>query len=181
MKNQLQKINIVIVMLMSVFWVMPVSAQTSGIFWYIDGIADYWFVQPDVFAFRCINGQAFTGSTDPNVVDSIYHHASRQDQAVEVYFKPSSTPSERLAEVQNIFASGQVEMPYLTITKDTLQPYGDNQRYAPTLRRGGMVRAGQFVTGQFCRALSDESTVVGLYEYLRFGDVQCTVECSAIE
>ena len=127
MKNQLQKIKIVIALLMAVFSAMPVSAQTSGLFWYIDGIADYWFVQPDVFAFRCINGQAFTGSTDPNVVDSIYHHANRQDQAVEVYFNPNSTPSERLAEVQNILTSGQVEMPYLTVTKDTLQPYGEEE------------------------------------------------------
>ena len=114
-------------LLMLLLWSGPAWAQSSGLYWYIDGIADYWFVQPDVFAFRCINGQAFTGSTDPNVVDSIYHHASRQDQAVEVYFSPSSTPSERLAEVQSILASGQVEMPYLTVTKDTLQPYGEEE------------------------------------------------------
>lgn len=95
-----------ITLLLLILSALGVSAQSSGLYWYIDGIADYWFVQRDVFAFRCINGQAFTGSTDPNVVDSIYHHANRQDQAVEVYFSQHAQRPDNGSSTYSRFWSG---------------------------------------------------------------------------
>ncbi len=98
-----------------------IYAQSST-YWYVDNLPDVWFYQPDVFAFKCWNGQAFTGTTNPLLVDSIVHHLDRRDKAVEVYFNPSATPLQRIAEIQSIYGSGQIEMPYITLTRDTLVP-----------------------------------------------------------
>lgn len=97
------------------------QAQSST-YWYVDGLPDYWFYQPDVFAFKCWNGQGFTGTINGAIVDSVVHRANRRDKAVEVYFSANATPSQRISEVQSIFASGQLEMPYITLTRDTLIP-----------------------------------------------------------
>lgn len=94
----------------------------SSTFWYVDSLPNVWFYQPDVFAFRCYNGSAFTGTTDSTVVDSIAYHGDRRDQAVEVYFRPTATPTEILDQIQDLWNSGQIEMPYMTLTKDVTAP-----------------------------------------------------------
>lgn len=100
---------------------LPVLGQNST-YWYVDNLPDVWFYQPDVFAFKCLNGSAFTGTLDTTVIDSIVHRANRSDKAVEVFFKPTATPTQILDQIQDIWNSGQLEMPYLTLTKDPAQP-----------------------------------------------------------
>ena len=108
-----------LILLLAGVWNMQAQSST---YWYVDGLPDVWYYQPDVFAFKCWNGQAFTGTANGAIVDSVVHRANRRDKAVEVYFKATASPLQRLAEVQNLFNTGQIEMPYITLTRDTLIP-----------------------------------------------------------
>lgn len=101
----------------------------SSTYWYVDGLPNIWYYQPDMFAFKCYNGTAFTGTSDSTIIDSIVHHIERQDKAVEVYFKPTATPAEILAQMQSMWNSGQIEMPYLTLTQNPSVPNDAEQWY----------------------------------------------------
>ena len=105
------------------------KAQSNSTYWYVDGLPNVWFYQPDVFAFRCVNGSAFTGSIDSTVVDSLVYHSDRADEAVEVYFKPTATQMDILNEIQNLWNSGQIEMPYISLTHNNPTTYTDDDWY----------------------------------------------------
>lgn len=109
-------------------WIQGLSAQTST-YWYADGLPDTWFYQPDIFAFRGINGSAFTGTTDSTIIDSIVYRSSRPDKAIEVFFKATATPTQKLDQITELWNSGQIEMPYLTLTRDFTAPRTDEKWY----------------------------------------------------
>ncbi len=95
-----------------------VWGQFDTTYWYSYGLPDYYVKQPDVMAFKAVNGAAYTGLIDTNAVDTIVYQGDRRDKANEVYFKPTATLSDIQSQLQLLYASGELEMLYPTITRN---------------------------------------------------------------
>lgn len=94
-----------------------VMAQFDSTYWYSNGIPDYWYYQPDMFAFKAVGGGAYTGAYDSTVIDSIVYRPFRRDKANEVYFSVGTTLQQVAQSVQAIYNSGQLQSVYPVITK----------------------------------------------------------------
>ncbi len=106
---------------------LSTSAQATT-WWYNNGVPDSVYLQTDVFSFRCFGGVAYTGGYDTLIIDSIIHRSTRPDAANDVFFDPSSTLPQRLAAVQSIDSTGQLEIFYLNISTTT-DPFSSNNWY----------------------------------------------------
>ncbi len=101
-------------------------AQTDSTYWYVNGQANWWYYQPDLFAFKTIGGGAYTAAYDSTVIDSIVYHPFRRDKANEVYFSTGTTLAQVAQAVQDIYASGQMQSVYPVITKAVYNSYAKN-------------------------------------------------------
>ncbi|MBK8144162.1 MAG: hypothetical protein IPK62_03745 [Bacteroidetes bacterium] len=96
--------------MISIFTTNKAGAQAPTTWWYNNGVPDSVFLQTDVFSFRCFGGVAYNGGYDTTVIDSIIHRSTRPDAANDVFFDTSSTLPQRLAAVQSIDSTGQLEI-----------------------------------------------------------------------
>ncbi len=96
-------------------------AQTDSTYWYVNGQANWWYYQIDMFSFRCSNGLDYTGTIDTAITQLKLYHADRRDLAVELYFKPTATPQEKWQQISDIFDSGELESVYPVITRNPIQ------------------------------------------------------------
>jgi Subtilase family len=105
------------------------KAQTPTTYWDNNGVPYKWFIQTDVVSFKTNTGSFYTGTLNYSVVDHFEYHPERRDSATEIYFKPTATIPQRLAEVVNIYSSGQVGMPYVNISSDSNKNFSDTKWY----------------------------------------------------
>jgi hypothetical protein len=101
------------------FPVLVISQSTIIAQWYISGLPTNWYYQKDVFAFKTISGNDYTGYLDTNIVDKKIYWSDSRTKAVEIYFKATATPNDVFTQIQSISLSGQIEFFYPIITKDT--------------------------------------------------------------
>ncbi len=104
-------------------------AQSDTTYWYENGLPNYWYYQPDVFAFKCLNGADYFGNLDSNVVINKIYRSDRRDSAVEIYINPLSTQQDIQQLVLGIWNSGQLKYVYPAITKNPIALYSAGQYY----------------------------------------------------
>jgi hypothetical protein len=106
------------------------SAQTTpfaydSVFYYNpDGTQDWWYVQKDVFTFRCNGGSALGVSCNPATVDMVEYSPNSQRQQTTLKFSPSSSTFQRALEINNVVQTGTVEYATYTVTQE--QPSNNN-------------------------------------------------------
>ena len=96
-------------------------------YWYNNGIPDSVALQTDVFSFKCFGGGTYTGVYDTTIVDSIVYRGSRRDEANDVFFNVGSTLPQRINATQNMYATGQIEIVYLNVSRNPFSNYSTDE------------------------------------------------------
>jgi len=100
------------------------AAQPDSTYWYSDTAKQYWYFQEDVFAFRTVDRDAFSGWIDTTVVAEHYFRAEKADRLNVVCFKAGSTGLQRDFVRHHIQTSGQYGCAFPVITRQPQAVYG---------------------------------------------------------
>ena len=86
--------------------------------WFREGIEIVWSEQKDVFTFRLVNGQKFTGAVDSSVVENVIFNPNSARQLNEMRFTQSSTIAQREMTKIGIRQNPAFEREMQVVTKD---------------------------------------------------------------
>lgn len=100
----------------------PVKEE-GDTYWYVNGSKYYWYYQPDVFAFRKMNGEPWSGMLDTNYVKFIFHRGMHSDKMNVLYFKQECSEQDKQEIKETIRSSGDFETEFPVITLFPEQPY----------------------------------------------------------
>lgn len=116
----------IITILISLF-VLNVSGQIqqdSVYFFNPDSTKNWWYVQKDVFTFRCSSGNALGVSCNPAVVDMVEYSPNSQRQQTTLKFNSNSSTLQRALEINSLVQTGTIEYATYTVTQE--QPTNNN-------------------------------------------------------
>lgn len=106
-----------------------VSSTANSTYWYVDGMKDVWFVQDDVYAFRTVDNNTFSGSIDYSVVDKMVFRENYPDKLHLVYFKSTASDWDKQNVIRDIEHSTQFSRTFPTITRFNTASYEDGLWY----------------------------------------------------
>ncbi|MDX2249222.1 MAG: S8 family serine peptidase [Bacteroidia bacterium] len=115
-----------LILVLAGFASRPLFSQDS-IYWYVLGNQDVWSLQSDVFAFRCVEKEAYTGTYDEEVIIDMHHRSTHRDGIMEVYFSPTASEEDILDEIITIRNSSQYEREFPAVTKYPTLSYDDGK------------------------------------------------------
>ena len=110
----------IITILISLF-VLNVSGQfqqDSVYFFNPDSTKNWWYVQKDVFSFRCNSGDAYTQPYNTGVINSITYFPYSTRKQSEVRFNPNTPINQRENEMAAIQSADSVEFVSIAITQN---------------------------------------------------------------
>ncbi len=121
-----RKSFITIILIVPLFFLLcgmsPVKEE-GDTYWYVNGSKYYWYYQPDVFAFRKMNGEPWSGMLDTNYVKFIFHRGMHSDKMNVLYFKQECSEQDKQVIKETIRSSGDFETEFPVITLFPEQPY----------------------------------------------------------
>ena len=112
-------------LLIALLFCLNVFAQVDSVYWYVKGQQDYWYIQQDVWAFRMVNGEAWTDQLDNNIVEQCNHREDVQRQLNEIHFKQNTTVAEReqIRNIIRIHPRFDCEFPVITKFRDEINQH----------------------------------------------------------
>ncbi len=64
-----------IITFVSFYFLLSIKGQSDSVFYYSpDGSKNYWYIQEDVFCFRCTNGATYTNGLNNTIVDTCEYY-----------------------------------------------------------------------------------------------------------
>ncbi len=108
---------------------LGISQTTQPTFWYNDEAKVICYYQPDVYAFRCKNGEAYPGTYDPSLIASFRYRGHRADKCNEVIFYPGVTEVEKRAEISKIRRHTSFAWDYAVVVHDSTLSAEDDKWY----------------------------------------------------
>jgi len=95
---------------------MAPAKEEGDTYWYVNGDKYYWHYQPDVFAFRKMNSEPWSGMLDTNCVKFIFHRGIHSDKMNVLYFKQECSEQDKQAIKETIRSAGDFETEFPVIT-----------------------------------------------------------------